>query len=250
VSFLDVDRRWPGKPAWRLVASWIIPTFFVRCAFRLFYRVRWTGVENVPRTGAFILVSNHVSHFDPPLVGCRMKDRPCSFLARASLFDVPVFGALIRFVNAVPLHREGNPGKALRAAIEELKAGRCVIMFPEGTRSKDGRVGAFKAGMMLLVRRAKASIVPVAVDGPFEIWPSSRSRPRLGGRIDVRYGTPIPAEELLGLDTGVALDRLREAIRALAGEEPIRDDAEQDDEGGAKPPQMQPVGQAGAEQSE
>ena len=103
----------------------------------------------------------------------------------------------------------------LARSIARLVEGGCLLLFPEGTRTRDGTIGAFKGGVMLLVERSRASVVPVAVDGAFEAWPVTRRVPRWPWRIRVRVGHPIDADELLALGTDEGLERIRQAVIEL-----------------------------------
>jgi 1-acyl-sn-glycerol-3-phosphate acyltransferase len=172
----------------------------------------------VPETGPLIYVCNHQSHFDPPLVGVLVADRPCAFLARASLFRFRPFAWLIGTLNAIPLHRGQGSGGALRAAVAELEAGRCVLLFPEGTRTPDGAIHRFKPGFTFLAKRTGAMVVPVAVEGARDVWPRQRRFPRLWGRIALKAGRPVPADELLAGGTEAAIERIRGEIETLREE--------------------------------
>ncbi len=217
MSVFQIDRRAPGASWFRIVFGWLTPARTVGVGFRLLYGRRRRGHENIPREGALIFAANHQSHFDPPLVASVVRDRPCAFLARESLFAFRPFGMLIRFFGSIPLER-GRPARALRAAMAELEAGRCVLMFPEGTRTRDGSLGPFKAGVILLVKKTGAKVVPVGIAGAREVWPSGRSWPRLKGRVRVQIGPPLPPEELLAGTDEEALELLRAAIVAAIGE--------------------------------
>jgi len=210
VSLFDHRRRSPGH-SWAYVWIWTAVSATARTFFRILYRARAYGLERIPRQGPLIYVANHLSHFDPPLVACLVRDRPCGFLARESLFRFKPFGWLIGFLGTIPLHRDKSVAGALRAAVAELEAGRCVLMFPEGTRSRKGVQARFKGGAAFLARKTGAPLVPVAIDGSYDIWPSGRGFPRLRGRLAILVGDPVPIEEL-GENDRAALDALRRRI--------------------------------------
>ena len=212
---LDFHRRAPGMARWKMLFFWTLVEVFLYYLGPMVYRLRLEGRENVPETGPLIYVCNHQSHFDPPLVGVLVADRPCAFLARASLFKFRPFGWFIRTLNAIPLHRGQSSGGALRAAVAELEAGRCVLLFPEGTRTHDGAIGRFKPGFTFLAKRTGAMVVPVAVEGAREVWPRQRRFPRLWGRIALKADRPIPADELLADGTDAAIARIRREIEAM-----------------------------------
>jgi 1-acyl-sn-glycerol-3-phosphate acyltransferase len=182
---------------------------------RLLYRVRRAGGEHVPASGPAIFVANHQSHYDPVIVGVLVKDRPFASMARASLFRFKPFGAFIRLFGALPIERGRGDAGALRALIGELQAGRCVLLFPEGSRTTDGTTRPFQRGAILLARRGHAPIVPVAIEGAFRVWPRGRSFPRLWGRIGVMAGAALTPERLEELGEEAALEELRRVIDGM-----------------------------------
>jgi len=192
----------------------------------VFFRIRASGLENIPRTGPFILASNHQSYLDPVFCGVYIKRQLC-FLARKSLFTNPFFGALIRSLGAIPVRRGQADISAIKVVIEELKRGNPVCLYPEGTRTSDGRIAPVKPGLGLLCRRTGAPIVPVVIDGAFECWPRHRKlfRP---GKVRVCYGQPISANQAAQLgDRKLAemlINRLRQMqqqLRARYGKPPL-----------------------------
>lgn len=183
---------------------------------RLLYRYRAFGIENLPRTGPLLIVANHQSHLDPVALGVGgWRRRMFGALARESLFKNPIFGTLIGSLNAIPIARGEADMKAMRTAIDLLKQGEGMLVFPEGTRTADGSVAPFKSGVLLLVRRAKATVVPAAVEGAYAVWPRERKLPRLTGRISVKFGEPITADELATMDPDAAAEMLRDRVDAM-----------------------------------
>lgn len=183
--------------------------------FRLVYRVRWAGRDLIPRRGPIIFAANHQSHYDPLLIGWQVADRPFLSVAQAGLFSFGPLAWLMRQVGAIPLKRGRGDVSAVRAAIAQLRAGGCVLIFPEGGRTRDGVMAPFHRGVLVLVQRTKAVVVPVAVDGTYDIWPIGRRFPRLRGRIGVQAGRPIASDELLNDPPEVALERLRRAVETM-----------------------------------
>lgn len=159
----------------------------------LLFRMRAWGVEHVPRRGGVVVASNHQSFLDPPLVGVAVA-RPLHYLARRSLF-VPGFGRLLRALNAFPVERGEADLRAIRQAIRLVRDGAALALFPEGTRTADGQVHAFKPGFALVAARGGVPIVPVAVHGAFEAWPRTRLLPVPGRCVSVAYGEPMPPPE-------------------------------------------------------
>ncbi|MCW5764412.1 MAG: 1-acyl-sn-glycerol-3-phosphate acyltransferase [Phycisphaeraceae bacterium] len=182
----------------------------------LFYRLRCFGSQHVPADGAFLVVVNHQSHFDPVLAGMAMRRRHLNFLARSTLFKNPLFGGLIARLNAVPLKQgEGDRG-AIRTSLEQLAEGRAMLVFPEGSRTGDGRMHQFKRGAWLLMSKAGCPILPVAVEGAYDTWKRGSPLPRLfGRRIAVRIGPPIPAQTLLAMPADEGLRYLARVVDDL-----------------------------------
>jgi 1-acyl-sn-glycerol-3-phosphate acyltransferase len=159
-------------------------------ALRLLFRHRAIGVEHVPLTGGALLASNHMSHLDPPVVGVGAP-RPLHFMAKAELFRIPLFGGMIRRLNAYPVEREGADASALRHALLLLRRGEALLVFPEGTRGTEGGpLGQGRAGTGMLAALAGVPVVPVYVEGTGRALPRGAGRPRLT-RITVRYGPPL-----------------------------------------------------------
>src|SRR5208282_81840 len=124
------------------------------------------NAERVLQTGGVILAANHASFLDPPLVGCGLH-RQINFLARASLFRYPGIGWLLRKWNSVPVDRDGGGAAGLRAILDRLLAGGAIILFPEGTRTRDGKLQPARSGIGLTVIKSTAPVVPVRVFGTF-----------------------------------------------------------------------------------
>ncbi len=208
-------RRAPTFSRFTVLAVWTLVRHLFFVYFRMMYRLRYDGQANIPREGPVIYAANHQSNLDPPSIGCLVWDRPFTSLARAGLFSNKLFGWLIRLPGAIPIRRGRSDASAIRTAIEQLQAGGCILMFPEGSRSTDGAVRQFKAGILVLVKRTKAPVVPVAVEGAYDIWPIGQRFPRLRGHIKVRASRAIPSDELLADPPEITLQRLRCQIDAM-----------------------------------
>jgi 1-acyl-sn-glycerol-3-phosphate acyltransferase len=130
--------------------------------YRLLFRGRTEGVDNVPRQGAFVVVANHGSHLDPPLLNHAIG-RPVAFMAKQELFQVPLLGSLIRGCGAYPVARGAGDRHALRLATERLAQGWATGVFIDGTRQTDGRVNNPQHGAALLAARAGVPLLPVAL---------------------------------------------------------------------------------------
>ncbi len=166
----------------------------VQLIFLIFYRLEVTGKEHIPATGGCLLASNHVSFLDPPLVAAACP-RTVVFTPRTTLGQSWVYRTLTWFAPTVPLRRGGADHGAARVLIDSLQEGRCIAVFPEETRSATGKLGPVKGGFHMLAARAEVPVVPVYLDGPFEIWPRQRSLPRLRGKIRVRFGPAFSAAD-------------------------------------------------------
>ena len=208
-------RRIPGRSAISVIIWWIIVSSLLHLFLLLCYGLRRFGKEHVTPHGPAIYVSNHQSNLDPPIIGVLVNDRPFSSLARKSLFRNPVFAWVIRQLGAIPIEQGKGDAGAIRTAIGELDAGRRVLIFPEGSRTKDGALDTFQRGVTLLLKRAEVPVIPIAIEGAYDAWPMSRSRPRLTGHIAVMAGKAIEHEELMKDGAVAALERLRREIETM-----------------------------------
>lgn len=208
--------RPPKRPIWQPLLYWFC-VYATLTAATIFYRLRRFNHRKVPQRGPCVIVSNHVSHLDPPIVGAAVTHRQVSFVARDGLFTNRWFGWLIRNLNAIPIQEGARAEVAtIKKFVERLKMGECVIVFPEGTRSLDGEIGEFKAGAALLIRRANCPVVPAAIEGAFQAFPRGRSFPKLlGQRVAVAYGDPIDPDQLLADGPEAAMQRLRSEVQTL-----------------------------------
>jgi 1-acyl-sn-glycerol-3-phosphate acyltransferase len=155
----------------------------------VFFQLRCRGRGRIPAQGPVLMCSNHQSYLDPVLVGLTC-DRRLNFLGRASLFRSYFFRRLFEFLDAIPLEREGLGLAGLRESLRRIRRGEMVLIFPEGTRTRTGEIGPLEAGFCLLARRASVTLVPVGIDGAFEVWPKEARFPR-PGRIQIDVGQPI-----------------------------------------------------------
>lgn len=171
-----------------LVFSWLLP-----------YSRMWVwGRRNIPKSGAFLLVSNHLSHLDPLVVGIACY-RPCTYMARDTLFDGGFVGWWMRTTRAFAVKREGADRKSLRLAIELLKRGHPVVIFPEGTRSRDGKPQkAMPGAAMVAAMAGDFPIVPMRLEGTWDVLPPKTKVPR-PARIRVVIGKPFRLSELQGM---------------------------------------------------
>ncbi len=214
--FERLRRKHPGSSVGKILA-WRFAQAACAVVLRLLYRLEVRNAGVVPAEGPALIAANHQSFLDPPAIGCRVSQRQLDFVARGGLFENRHFGWLIAFLNSIPVSEEGPDAAAIREILRRLGMGRCVMIFPEGSRTDDGEMHEFKRGVSLLVKRAKCPVVPAAIEGAFEVWPRTRKRPKLLGapRVRVLYGEPIAYDELMAEGADAALARIEREVRAL-----------------------------------
>jgi 1-acyl-sn-glycerol-3-phosphate acyltransferase len=187
-----------------------------RALFQLYFRWRVYNVERVPLEGPVILASNHASYLDPPLVGAGLR-RHINYLAREDLFQVPVMGWVLRQWQVVPVDRDGGGAAGLRRILDRLLAGGAIILFPEGTRTRDGKLQPARSGIGLTVIKSSAPVVPVRVFGTFEAYGRHLRFPR-PRRMTVKYGRPMGFEQLRAEAKVCSKPRLKEIYQQVANE--------------------------------
>lgn len=213
--FTTLRNKAPGSGVPRIVV-YEICCVFLRAMFRWCFRTTLIDIQNVPASGSLLIAANHQSFLDPPLVGCFVMSRHFDFIARSGLFKFAPFAWLITCVNSIPIREDQGDSAAIKEAIRRLDAGRAVTIFPEGSRTPDGQMHEFKRGVALLVKKARCPVIPVALEGVFDAWPRSKSFPKLfSGRILVKYGKPIPYDELMKDGADAALARLHAEIDVM-----------------------------------
>jgi len=196
------------------------PVYFLgwaafRQVFRFYFGWRVCNPERVPLSGPVILASNHASFLDPPLVGSGVK-RGINYLARESLFRFPVLGWVLHQWQVVPVDREGGGAKGLKAILDRLLAGGAIILFPEGTRTRDGRLQPARSGIGLTVIKSDAPVVPVRVFGTFEAYHRQMRFPKPCHKVIVKYGQPIFFEQLRAEAKTCSKQRLKEIYQQVA----------------------------------
>lgn len=196
------------KVKWYFVARRICQAFVL-----VFFRYRVYGRDHVPETGPFIMAGNHQSFLDPVFMGIGTRRR-LLFMARDTLFRSRWFGKLIRSTNAIPLSRDKADIGAIKLVLARLQDGHGVCLYPEGTRTHDGRISPFKPGFGLLCRRSQAPVVPALIDGAFECWPRHRKLFRPGS-IVVWFGKPLPPEQIRSMSNEELADRLTRTLRQM-----------------------------------
>lgn len=163
----------------------LIVSIFLRFVFRW----RSVGTDNIPAEGPVIIASNHLSFWDPPLIGCSLK-RQIHFMAKEELFQIPIFGWIIRKLQAFPVKRGSADRTAIRKSLELLSQGGILGLFPEGTRSKTGILGKAEPGLALIALKSGAVVIPAAVKGTNQVFRNGCFLPRF----EVYFGKPIYVE--------------------------------------------------------
>jgi 1-acyl-sn-glycerol-3-phosphate acyltransferase len=149
------------------------------------YRIEVIGEDHIPKEGPVLICANHINNLDPPVVGIT-SPRPIHFMAKAELFKVPVLKGIVKNLNAFPVKRGMGDREALRKGLAILNDNQVLGIFPEGTRSKDGKLGKGLAGAGFFALRTKAAVIPCAIIGPYKPFK----------KLKVVYGPPINMETL------------------------------------------------------
>ncbi len=161
------------------VSRWILYPIF-----RLLYRVRVYGIDNLPKTGGVIVAINHASYVDPPLISYYLASvRPFRSIGKKELYDIPILGTYLRAAGTFPVDRDKGDLGAMRQALKLLKNKELFLMAPEGTRGTGGRKRTPKSGVSFIAHHAKVPVVPTRLAGT--AWPP------VPGRIWIKFGKPI-----------------------------------------------------------
>ncbi len=154
--------------------------------YRIFFRARVIGTENFPKEGPVILAANHMSNADPPLVGC-FAPRHVHFMAKKELFEMPVLRFVLPHCYSFPVRRGAADREAIKTAVKTVRSGHCLGLFPEGTRSRTGKMRRAEAGVGLIAAMTRAPLIPTAIIGTNRIF----SRECFLPKITVIYGKPM-----------------------------------------------------------
>jgi len=186
---VDLASHWAAlamRPVKRVGPIYAFGSGFTRLFARTLLDFEVEGLDRIPRKGPLIVACNHISFWDPPLVGAHLP-REMHFVAKAELFHNPLFGALIRAYNSIPIQRGPQARTGLRGAEEVLSAGGAVLIFPEGTRNKSGELLAPRAGVGRLAAATRTPVAPACITGSNQIRRSMRRQVK----IRITFGSPI-----------------------------------------------------------
>jgi len=194
----------------RFLIAVLSPFVWLFC--RLVFKIKFFGVENIPPTGACIITPNHVTYIDPIWITIPVKRR-IYYMAWDKPFRIPVLGLLMRMFGAFPVNLDvAADASAQREAIELLRNGRALMIFPEGGRTRTGKLMPFKMGAFRMALAYGIPILPVSIEGGGKIWPASRLLPR-PGKLTITYHPPIPVERI---NEDATKSEVRERARQLA----------------------------------
>lgn len=180
--------------------------------FGTVWRMRAYGTENVPENGPLIIASNHVSYFDPPVLGTT-SPRRISYMAKEELFSVPVLGPLIHAVGAYPVDREGSATSAIKRSVDVLRQGGCIGIFPEGGRNLSGSAEV-RGGVALLASLGKAPVVPARLVGTANAKRLEQFRVYFGRPLSLPEDRKASREEMANFT-----DQVMRAIRSLPAQQ-------------------------------
>lgn len=213
IDKVAAGRQGGGKISylWYFMWCWLCRIFCM-----LFFQPRAFNLSRIPKKGGFLLLSNHQSFLDP-MLNANPITRPCCFAARDTLFKVPIFGRMVHTVNAIPIKRGQADLTAMRMFVERLKDGFGLVLYPEGTRTLDGKIAEIKPGFSLLARRANVPVIPSVIDGAYECWPKNRKL-FSPGRVFVNYGEPISPEKIAELGDREFARYLTKVLRDMQSE--------------------------------
>ncbi|MBI4852895.1 MAG: 1-acyl-sn-glycerol-3-phosphate acyltransferase [Acidobacteria bacterium] len=200
----------------------------VKLIFKLMYGLEAKGLENIPATGAVVFTPNHISYIDPVLVGALITRR-VYFMTWDEMLKIPILGSIGRWFGAYPVKLEGHDRFAVKLTQDHLKAGRAVGIFPEGGRTVSGKLDPFKQGAFRLSLRGGVPIIPVTINGAYDIWPPEQKFPKLTGKVTIYFHSPIYLPNASGAELKEhipeIIERVRESIISTLEEKLIPDDA-------------------------
>ncbi len=193
MTFRREIRVWRCTPKTRAWFWWFVQAS-AYITFKIIYRLKVYGLENMPKSSGVMIASSHQSYLDPALMGA-LPRRPTAFLANAYLFKNPFFGWFIRNLNAFPIEQGRGDRAAVNQAIGVLREGYVLTVFPEGHRSPDGDLKPLERGFALVARKAGVPILPAVIDGAYQAWPKKKKFPGIHP-VHVLFGKPIDVSQM------------------------------------------------------
>jgi CMP/dCMP kinase len=172
--------------------------FLAEVILRIFYKFKVYGLENVVKGGA-IITANHVSFLDPPIIAASLEEE-IHFLAKESLFKIPFFKTLIKILNTHPISEKESNIHTIRNVKHYLKQGKKILIFPEGTRAHEEKIGKLLPGAGFIINLTKSTIIPTYIHGASCVWKRNKKFPKLFGKISCVFGKPIKYEEFEKID--------------------------------------------------
>ncbi|MFZ5494122.1 MAG: lysophospholipid acyltransferase family protein [Verrucomicrobiota bacterium] len=193
--------------------------YLAACLHGMCFRGEVAGADNFPPDGPFLIASNHASHLDPPLVGCHVP-RQMRFFARKSLWSNRVLGWWMDRVETIPVERDSGDIGAIKRVLQALAENRAIVLFPEGTRTLDGRLQKPKPGVGLMACKSGVPVVPCRIFGSYEAFGKGAAIPRFGTPISIVFGPPLSPAEYDDPSAGkaryeLAAQRIMDRIAAL-----------------------------------
>lgn len=191
--------------------------WFFRISLTVFYRIRVHGIDHYPQPAGhgeaapLLICANHQSFLDPIVMGV-VCPRPVNYLARKTLFKFKPLALFLHYNDSIPIDRDSTGLSGVKETLRRLKRKEAVVMFPEGTRSRDGELQPLMPGFCLLAKRSKATLMPIGVDGCYDAYPPHRWFP-LPGEIHAVMGAPIPFEEYKDLSDEQTTQLLESRIK-------------------------------------
>lgn len=194
----------------------------VKLLLKMLFGFKVNGSENIPSRGGVIVASNHQSFLDPPAIGSAIS-RQAHYMARDDLFSFPVWGSFLRFINVFSVRREGFDRRAIKAAVEFLRRGEVVILFPEGTRSLTGELLPPMPGIGMIAWEGRAVVVPAYIRGSGRAFPPKAKFIKFH-KVEVTFGKPFEPQKLFStlssrreIYSGISLHIMSEIARLKEG---------------------------------